>query len=133
MISYIFHIVPILVDENTRCNVFNWQKDCASRIISLLAKFNDFRIKFIIIYAPTSLTERKEFFDTLLEYFYRQSYKVIAGDFICYESPTDKFWGKFLVLRLIKGIQFHASFIACVHGEITQMFNSVHLVLNADR
>lgn len=100
--------------EITRCNVFNWQKDCASTIISLLAKLNDFRIKFINIYAPTSLTERKESFDILLEYFYPESYKTTTGDFNCFESPTDKFWGKFLALRQIKEIQFHASFIRCI-------------------
>ena len=88
--------------EITRCNVFNWQKDCASTIISLLAKLNDFRIKFINIYAPTSLTERKESFDILLEYFYPEVIKLRLEISIVLKAQLINFGGNFSPFAKLK-------------------------------
>ena len=87
--------VAVLVKENSRFEVLNWQKDSSDRIVSLLVKVADARFNLVNIYAPTNPTERKDFFENLHEYFYPHCYQIIAGDFNCYESPNDKFGGNF--------------------------------------
>ena len=87
--------VAILVPENSRSEVLNWQKESTGQIISLLFKIGELRFNLINFYAPTNPSERKGFFDTLHEYFYPNAFRIIAGDFNCYESENDKFGGNF--------------------------------------
>ena len=87
--------VAVLVKEISPFEVLNWQKDSSGRIVSLLVKVADARFNLVNIYTPTNPTERKDFFENLHAYFYPHCYKIIAGDFNCYESPNDKFGGNF--------------------------------------
>ena len=87
--------VAIFVQENTRFDILNRQKDSSGRIVSLLVKVDDACFNLVNIYAPTNPTERKDFFENLHEYFHSHFYQIIAGDFNCYESPNDKFGGNF--------------------------------------
>ena len=87
--------VAISVQENTRFDILNRQKDSSGRIVSLLVKVDDACFNLVNIYAPTNSTERKEFFENLHEYFHSHFYQIIAGDFNCYESPNDKFGSNF--------------------------------------
>ena len=87
--------VAIFVQENSRFDILNRQKDSSGTIVSLLVKVDDACFNLVKIYAPTNPTERKEFFKNLHEYFYPHCYQIIAGDFNCYESPNDKFGGNF--------------------------------------
>ena len=87
--------VAIFVQENSRFDILNWQKDSSGRVVSLLVKVDDALFNLVNIYAPTNPTERKEFFENLHEYFYPHCFQIIAGDFNCYESPYDKFGGNF--------------------------------------
>lgn len=50
-------------------------------------------INLISIYAPTALTDRKTFFDSIHEFFIPADGVIIAGDFNCYERDLDKFGG----------------------------------------
>ena len=85
----------VLVKENSRFEILNWQKDSSGRIVSHFVKDDNAPFNLVNIYAPTNPTEQKDFFEYLHEYFYPHCYKIIAGDFNCYESPNDKFGGSF--------------------------------------
>ena len=73
--------------------VIQWKKDTSGRVFSVAIKVNNYRINIVNIYAPTSLTEQKVFFENLHEFFLPSDSIVIAGDFNCYEFQTDKTGG----------------------------------------
>ena len=47
------------------------------------------KINVVNIYAPTNLSERKAFFDSLHEFFLPADF-LVGGDFNCYEHEMDK-------------------------------------------
>ena len=55
----------IFVSELFDGNVSAWRKDTDGRVISLLLELSTVKINLISIYAPTTLTDRKTFFDSL--------------------------------------------------------------------
>lgn len=69
--------------------VVQWKRDTSGRVVSVVIKVHDYCINVVNIYAPTNLTERKVFFESLREYFLPCDAIVIAGDFNCYEYQTD--------------------------------------------
>ena len=74
--------------------VLNWLKDSCGRILSLLIETqNRSRINLMNIYAPTALTERKDFYNHLHEFFIPADFTILGGDFNCYERESDKFGG----------------------------------------
>ena len=73
--------------------VINWKRDTSGRIVSVALKIGEFFVNLVNIYAPTNLTERKVFFESLHEYFLPADAIVIAGDFNCYEYHLDKLGG----------------------------------------
>ena len=74
--------------------VLNWLKDSCGRILSLLIETqNKSRINLMNIYAPTALTERKDFYNHLHEFFIPADFTILGGDFNCYERESDKFGG----------------------------------------
>ena len=83
----------MLVSDRSPFEILNWQRDSSGRIISVLFKLDELRFNLVNIYAPTNPAQRKGFYDTLHEFFYPNSFKIIAGDFNCYESSFDKFGG----------------------------------------
>ena len=76
-------------------NVLAWRKDSDGRVISLLIELHGVKINLIAIYAPTSLTDRKAFFDSLHEFFLPADGVIVVGDFNCYERDLDKFGRNF--------------------------------------
>lgn len=89
--------VAVLVAEKTDFEIKQWKKDSSGRIISLLACLGSLRYNFINVYAPTNPRERKSFYETLHEYMFPGSVKIIAGDFNSFESERDKFGGNLTI------------------------------------
>ena len=85
--------VAVLVSEKSDFKLDKWKKDTSGRILSVLAHLGETRYNLVNVYAPTNPTERKCFYDTLPDYFFPNSIKIIAGDFNCIESVVDKFGG----------------------------------------
>ena len=85
--------VAILLSKNFQSSVSQWKKDTSGRILSILLRLGEQRYNFLNIYAPTNPRERKEFFNSLHEYMFPHSIKVIGGDFNSFESELDKFGG----------------------------------------
>ena len=85
--------VAILVSKNSNLEVLSWRRDSNGRVLSLLIKSENNLINLVNIYAPVVLSDRKEFFDSLHDFFFSGSNLVIGGDFNCYDSPLDKLGG----------------------------------------
>ena len=94
-----------------------------------MARAGDVNYNFVNVYAPTNPGERICFFDTLSDYFFPHSVKIIAGDFNCIESPTDKFGGNFISAKELKDLRRNMRLVDIwwkTHGNATQCtwFNS---------
>ena len=85
----------VVVSKSFEGKITLWRKDSDGRIVSLLIEFHGFKINLVAIYAPTSLTDRKTFFESLHEFFLPADGIIVAGDFNCYEHDLDKFGGVF--------------------------------------
>ena len=97
--------VLVCISESFPGTVKTWRKDTSGRIVSLLLDFGGFDINLLNIYAPTSLTERKVFFENLHEYFLPSDSRIIAGDFNCYEHQLDKFGGNFVPVTCLSDLR----------------------------
>lgn len=84
-----------LLSERSDASVLSWRKDTEGRVVSLLVQTNTFKINLVNIYAPTCLTDRKDFFDNLHEFFLPGDVIILGGDFNSYESELDKHGGVF--------------------------------------
>ena len=73
--------------------IVSWKKGSNGRVISILVRIGGVDINFVNIYAPTNLTDRKSFYESLHEFFIPASALVIGGNFNCYENALDKFGG----------------------------------------
>ena len=60
--------VAILVSENSPFEILQWRRDSSGRIVSVLTALGEHKFNFVNIYAPTNVTDRKGFYDTLHEY-----------------------------------------------------------------
>ena len=63
------------------------------------------------------------FFDTLSDYFFPNSVRIIAGDFNCIESVSDKFGGNFHGAKELKELRTNLHLVDIwrkTHGTITQ-------------
>ena len=72
---------------------------------------------------PTNPSERKRFFNTSCDYFFLNSVKIIAGDFNCIESVSDKFGGNFTCVKELKELCTNVRLVDIwrkTHGTITQ-------------
>ena len=85
----------ILVPENSDFEIKKWQRDSSGRIVSILASLGDLNFNIVNIYAPTNLTERKCFYESLHDFFFPNTLKIIVGDFNCVENASDKHGGVF--------------------------------------
>ena len=85
--------VAVLISPKCVSEVLSWKRDSLGRVISLLVKIDDVNFNLVNIYAPTNLTDRKIFYDSLHEFFFPSAATIIGGDFNCYESALDKFGG----------------------------------------
>ena len=66
------------------------------------------KINVVNIYAPTNLSERKAFLDSLHEFFFPADFLVIGGDFNCYEHEMDKLGGNISIADYLT--DFRSSF-----------------------
>ena len=97
--------VAILVSPKTDFDVLQWKKDTSGRVLSVLARAGEINFNLVNIYAPTNPTERKRFFDSISDYFFLNSVKILAGDFNCVERATDKFGGNFVSAKELKDLR----------------------------
>ena len=121
--------VVTLVSENSIFEVSQWMRDSSGRVVSILALLGDQRYNYVNIYAPTNPTERRNFFDSLPNYFFPNSIRIVAGDFNCIESERDKFGGNVTLstdLRDFRDIYHLVDIWRKTHGQQTQCtwFNS---------
>ena len=85
--------VAVLISPKCSDEIVSWKKDSKGRIISILVRIGGVDLNFVNIYAPTNVTDRKSFYESLHEFFIPASALVIGGDFNCYENALDKFGG----------------------------------------
>ena len=83
--------VGVLVTPRSDISVLAHQQDSDGRVMSLLIKKGEIKLNILSIYAPVGISERKEFFEHLHEYFYPGVAKIIGGDFNCIDSDLDQF------------------------------------------
>ena len=115
--------VAVLFAENSPFQVSQWKRDSSGRIVSILATLGEHKFNFVNVYAPTNPTERKGFFDTLHEYFFPNSFKVVGGDFNCIESAFDKKGGNLVLsseLTDFRGLHRLVDIWRKCHGRQTQ-------------
>ena len=80
-------------------------RDSSGRVVSVLACLGDQRYNFVNIYAPTNPTERHNFFDSLPNYFFPNSIRIVAGDFNCIENERDKFGGNVTLSTVLQDLR----------------------------
>jgi len=85
--------VAVLISPKCDSEVLSWKRDSLGRIISILVRIDNVDFNLVNIYAPTSLTDRKIFYDSLHDFFFPSAAMIIGGDFNCYDSALDKFGG----------------------------------------
>ena len=115
--------VAILVSPKTDFDVLQWKKDTSGRVLSVLARAGDINYNFVNIYAPTNPSERKRFFDTIPDYFFPNSVRILAGDFNCVENAADKFGGNFVSANELKDLRRSARVVDIwrkTHGNSVQ-------------
>ena len=103
--------VGVLINENFDGKVLSWKRDSGGRVISLLLDCQNQHFNCINIYAPTVLTDRKSFFESLHEFFIPAQGIILGGDFNCYESALDKFGGN-----------------VCLHNELSDLKSNFRFV-----
>ena len=70
-----------------------------------MIRCNDVDLNLVNIYAPTNLTDRKRFFDSIHDFFIPSSAIVIGGDFNCYNNALDKFGGNISIHKEYDGLK----------------------------
>ncbi len=93
--------MAVLVNDRFEGSVASWRKDSEGRVLSLLLDLGNVRLNVINVYAPTNITERKSFFESLHEFFFPSDGLVLGGDFNCYDSPLDKFGGNVVIAKYL--------------------------------
>ena len=89
--------VAVLFSPRCDSQVLSWRKDSLGRVISILIKIDNINLNLVYIYAPTNLSDRKIFFDSLHDFFFQSAALIIGADFNCYDKALDKFGGNLSV------------------------------------
>ena len=103
--------VVTLISPKCVNDVVSWKKDSRGRIVSTLIRIDDVDVNFVNIYAPANLTDRKNFYDELHEYFLPGSAIVVGGDFNSYDNPLDKFGGNASIHKEYDSLKNDFSFV----------------------
>ena len=103
--------VLVCVNESFHGTIQTWKRDTSGRIVSLLLDLDGFNVNLLNIYAPTNLTERKVFFETLHQFFLPSDSRIITSDFNCYEHQLNKFGGNFVPVTYLS--DFRPPFSLC--------------------
>ena len=85
--------VVTLISPKCSIEIISWKKDSHGRVVSLVVRIDGVDLNLVNIYAPTNLSDRKCFYDSLHEFFIPGAALVIGGDFNCYDNALDKFGG----------------------------------------
>ena len=91
--------VAVLFSPNCDSQVLSWKKDSLGRIISLLIRIDNVDFNLVNIYAPTVLTDRKTFYDSLSDFFFPSAALIVGGDFNCFDKELDKFGGNISIQK----------------------------------
>ena len=91
--------VVTLISPKCSNEVISWKKDSHGRVVSLVIRIDGVDLNLVNIYAPTNLSDRKCFYDSLHEFFIPGAALVIGGDFNCYDNALDKFGGNVSIHR----------------------------------
>ena len=99
----------VLINDRFDCEVLSWKRDSSARLVSLLIAVDRSKFNLVCVYAPTNLTERREFFSELHEFFIPAEGLVLGGDFNCYDSTLDKLNGNVNINNEFKDLKstFH--------------------------
>ena len=71
------------------------------------------KINVVNINAPTNLSERKAFFDSLHEFFFPAIFLLIGGDFNCHKHEMDKSGGNISIADYSKDFRSSFGLIDC--------------------
>ena len=85
--------VAVLVSPKCMDEIVSWKKDSNGHVLSILIRVDGADLNVVNIYAPTNLTDRKSFYNSLHELFIPASALIIGGDFNSYDNANDKFGG----------------------------------------
>lgn len=82
--------VAVLLSPSFAGKISRYLFDSDGRIFSMLIELGSAKINIVNIYAPNAVSDRKVFFEGLHNYFISQGELLIAGDFNCVDSTSDK-------------------------------------------
>ena len=91
--------VAVLFSPSFDGEIISWKRDSDGRLISLCVKYGSVNFNLVNVYAPTALSERNEFIQSIHEYFLPRSKLILAGDFNCYDDRRDKFGGNVSICK----------------------------------
>ena len=63
--------VLVLINDRFDCEVLSWKRDSSGRLVSLLIAVDRSKFNLVCVYAPTNLTERREFFLSYTNFLFR--------------------------------------------------------------
>ena len=112
-----------MVSPNTDFDVLQWKKDTSGRVLSILARLGENNYNVVNVYAPTHPSESKNFFESIRDYFFSNSVKILAWDFNCIESEKDEFGGNFVSAKELKELCKNSRSIDIwrkIHGNLVQ-------------
>ena len=64
--------VLVLINDRFDCEVLSWKSDSSGRLVSLLIAVDRSKFNLVCVYAPTNLTERREFFLSYTNFLFRR-------------------------------------------------------------
>ncbi|KAK6165076.1 hypothetical protein SNE40_023679 [Patella caerulea] len=85
--------VGILINKNINFNLIKFDYDFAGRMLCLDVLISSVKFRFLNIYAPVVVTERREFFNYIYKFCLTSSILCLGGDFNCILSLRDKIGG----------------------------------------
>ena len=82
--------VAVLFSSNFSGKCLRFIFDSYGHIFSMLIVVGSSGVNVLNIYAPNTVSDRKAFFESLHDYFISQGDLIIAGDFNCVDSSSDR-------------------------------------------
>ena len=75
--------VGILINPRSSVEIATHKADKFGRLISARLKHNNSKFQILNVYAPNTVSDRKDFFDTFWQYTFRNVPLIVGGDFNC--------------------------------------------------
>lgn len=83
--------VVSIISPKCNAEILQWKRDSHGRVVSILIRIDNVNLNLVNIYTPTNLTDCKDFYNSLDDFFLPGSGLIIGGNFNSYESALDKF------------------------------------------